>query len=192
MVLSVVLYYGVTCVQVKVKSRTEYSYTTFYTMEVPGPGEFARATRPLEASIKITPTAVVTNSLPYYMEGYLLTVAPPGRDPDIATSAPVGVAPVVSMAPGTSDGAVSVGGAMSPLPTLGMDVSRKLGGRLQLPLRRSEVASGKVLESDRDRIIAEMQQLVHMLKGPKVGDPPAGFKTPNSCMLGGPPVAYGS
>lgn len=37
-------------------------------VEVPGPGEFARATRPLEASIKILPTTVVTNSLPYYME----------------------------------------------------------------------------------------------------------------------------
>lgn len=37
-------------------------------MEVPGPGEFSKATRPLEASIKLCPSAVLTNSLPYFME----------------------------------------------------------------------------------------------------------------------------
>lgn len=58
--------------QVKVKSRTDYTYATMHQVEVPGPGEFARATRPLEASIKILPTTVVTNSLPYYMEVRML------------------------------------------------------------------------------------------------------------------------
>lgn len=54
--------------QVKVKSRMDWNFGTYHNVEVPSAGEFARASRPLEASIKITPTVVLTNSLPYFME----------------------------------------------------------------------------------------------------------------------------
>ena len=54
--------------QVKFMSRKEVNLGTYHNVEVPTPGEFTNATRPLEATIKIRPTVVLTNSLPYRME----------------------------------------------------------------------------------------------------------------------------
>jgi hypothetical protein len=53
---------------VKVKSRMDWNFGTQHKVEVPAPGEFAKAQRALEATIKIAPTAVLTNTLPYSME----------------------------------------------------------------------------------------------------------------------------
>ena len=55
-------------------------------MEMVSEGEFRSAVRPMEVVIKITPTVSLTNALPYYMEGYLVTVAHEGAA--AAASAP--------------------------------------------------------------------------------------------------------
>ncbi len=88
----------------RIKSREEYSYTTFHTLEVPGPGEFAKAMQPLEASIKVTSTCSLTNALPYFMEGYLITLPGGMRDTD-------------ALPPPTSPPRAST--AVPPLPPLG-------------------------------------------------------------------------
>jgi hypothetical protein len=46
----------------------DWNLGSSHNVEVTAPGEFSNATRPLEASIKITPTVVLTNTLPYPME----------------------------------------------------------------------------------------------------------------------------
>ena len=48
-------------------SQREWSLGTYQNVEVPAPREFKRASRPLEGSIKIRPTVVLTNTLPYRM-----------------------------------------------------------------------------------------------------------------------------
>lgn len=46
----------------------DWNLGSSHNVEVTAPGEFSNAIRPLEASIKITPTVVLTNTLPYPME----------------------------------------------------------------------------------------------------------------------------
>ena len=43
-------------------------FQAFKHIEVLGPGELQRASEPLEATLAIHPTLILTNALPYYME----------------------------------------------------------------------------------------------------------------------------
>lgn len=55
------------------RSHEDWNFNSFQ-LVVPGPGEFMKATHALEASIKIHPTVMLTNALPYHMDGYILAV----------------------------------------------------------------------------------------------------------------------
>ncbi|GFR40084.1 hypothetical protein Agub_g632, partial [Astrephomene gubernaculifera] len=167
-------------VKVKAKSRAEYSYTTFHTIEVHGPGEFGKASRPLEASIKVTPTAQVTNSLPYHMEGYFITVSGPGKEPEMGSSSLDTESNRVAGAPDNpqSGGAANSSGAMSP--TLASDLHRRLGR-----FRRMEAATAGSSGEERQRVLLDMIELVALLK-PKERVPDMGTFTANEvkcCLL---------
>ncbi|GIL45737.1 hypothetical protein Vafri_2896 [Volvox africanus] len=140
-------------VKVLVRTRTEYSYTTFHSMEVPGPGFFAKASRPLEASIKICPTVVLTNSLPYYMEGYLISLNCLSRELD--TSYPARKAGEAAPCDGILTATKS--SIASSLPAA---ESRRL-----IKLRRSETCVDEVQDAaEEDRIVSEFNSLIKMLK----------------------------
>lgn len=66
---------------------TDLSYASY--LQVLGPGELCRAIQAIEAAIKITPTVVLTNALPYDVDGMLLSVSARG-----ARSKPSGQSPV--------------------------------------------------------------------------------------------------
>ncbi|KXZ47067.1 hypothetical protein GPECTOR_38g304 [Gonium pectorale] len=142
-------------VKVKVKSRTEYSYTTFNSMEVPGPGEFAKASRPLEASIKITPTTIITNSLPYRMEGYLITLSGSDKVHE-ANPATSGSAPAVRENTAHGDGG-------SP------DLTGRASGE-GAPWKLSRQRHGEEALAQRkgfsgvERVMAELRKLAGLLK----------------------------
>ncbi|GLC57723.1 hypothetical protein PLESTB_001257700 [Pleodorina starrii] len=136
-------------VKVRVKTRTEYSYTTFHSMEVPGPGLFAKASRPLEASINICPTVELTNSLPYHMEGYLISLNGAGRETEVSAtgSASPHAAPKPSTAPTDRPRAATSSGT-----TGGLQPSESR--RLIRSVRRSDsTLLEDIPESDQDRII---------------------------------------
>ena len=52
-------------------------FQAFKHIEVLGPGELQRASEPLEATLAIHPTLILTNALPYYMEVIVWQVSPP-------------------------------------------------------------------------------------------------------------------
>ena len=54
-------------------------FQAFKHIEVLGPGELQRASEPLEATLAIHPTLILTNALPYYMEVIVWQVSPPCR-----------------------------------------------------------------------------------------------------------------
>ncbi|EFJ52490.1 hypothetical protein VOLCADRAFT_102987 [Volvox carteri f. nagariensis] len=146
-------------VKVRVRTRTEYSYTTFHSMEVPGPGLFAKASRPLEASVKICPTIVLTNSLPYYMEGYIISLNAVNRELEVSnkgTTSPQVAANPITVSAGSvlaaSDGVSNNSG-----PPAG--VSRRF-----MKIRRSETVLEETRELDEERIVLDFDALVKMLK----------------------------
>lgn len=73
-----------THLQVNVRSHEEWNFNSFQ-LVVPGPGEFMKATHALEASIKIHPTVILTNALPYHMDGYVLAFPNPAAATHSAT-----------------------------------------------------------------------------------------------------------
>ncbi len=158
-------------------------------MEVPGPGEFAKASRPLEATIKLCPTVVLTNSLPYHMEGYVVTAAVPGtrdddRAPALSTQASAAVpssarpthmpymaaaaAPVAAAGvPGAE--ALTLG---QPTPAGTPPAAARPGSSMSSAprglgrLRRSEATSlNDVSEEERSNTVAQLQLLVSQLRG---------------------------
>ncbi|GIL71927.1 hypothetical protein Vretifemale_2372 [Volvox reticuliferus] len=141
-------------VKVLVRTRTEYSYTTFHSMEVPGPGLFAKANRPLEASIKVCPTVVLANSLPYYMEGYLISLNGLGREFDTTY-------------PGQKAGEAAPFNGRA-LTSAKSSISRSPPGsesKRLMRIRRSEILADEVQDRvDEERIAAEFNSLIKMLK----------------------------
>eukprot|EP00798_Chlamydomonas_sp_ICE-L_P005984 gene5984-5277_t len=55
-------------------SGSDGAMTGGHNVEIPAAGELLRASRPFEAQIKVMPTLVLNNSLPYMMEGYMITI----------------------------------------------------------------------------------------------------------------------
>lgn len=51
-------------------------FQAFKHIEVQTPGELQRASEPLEATLSIHPTLIITNALPYYMEVIVWQVGP--------------------------------------------------------------------------------------------------------------------
>ena len=51
-------------------------FQAFKHIEVLSPGELQRASEPLEATLAILPTLILTNALPYYMEVIVWQVLP--------------------------------------------------------------------------------------------------------------------
>ncbi|GLI64033.1 hypothetical protein VaNZ11_007171 [Volvox africanus] len=141
-------------VKVLVRTRTEYSYATFHSMEVPGPGFFAKASRPLEASIKICPTVVLTNSLPYYMEGYIISLNYLSRDFDTYSARKV-----------AGETAPFDGGALTAAKTSIASSPPAVESRRLMKFRRSETLAEEVQDAeDEERIVAEFNSLIKMLK----------------------------
>lgn len=127
--------YASLLLQVKVKSRTDFSYTTFQAIEVPGPGLFAKASKPLEACIKITPTVAVTNSLPYRMDGYLITLSSTNKEAEAAGA----------RANTATPGRATLNGPSSKT-------------------RRSAFMEDATPAADQNQVIAEMRDLIQLLK----------------------------
>jgi hypothetical protein len=136
--------------QVRVKTRAEYSYTTSRSMEVPGPGLFSKASRPLEASIKIYPTVVLTNSLPYHIEGYLISwLGGTAKDPD-ATNLVAAAGHVPAKPPVVPDHTVG------SVPT---GILRPTGMPFSATESRRVMTRGDA-QQDQDRVITHFERTV--------------------------------
>lgn len=132
-------------------------------MEVPGPGLFAKASRPLEASIKICPTLELTNSLPYYVTGYLIMLSGLIREPE-ATNTNVHITHQEAARTATSN----VDGVPASTST------KRIGGGATLSLEPKRVLrsrrSGPLLLDEADQafneqqIVANFSLLMRMLK----------------------------
>lgn len=74
--------------QVLLSEYGDWRFKALPRLDSPVPGELVRGTlAPLECTLRVSPTVVITNSLPYFMEGFLVALAS-GISPGLAEGPP--------------------------------------------------------------------------------------------------------